>query len=226
LAVSAGAQSIRGTVRNSAGAPFPTAEVIVRWAEGTRERSARANENGGFRIGVGSGKYAVTVRSVGFVPVDTMIEVGRADVEFNPVLRKISELDTVVVRALPPECDLATSIEGFNCRRLNSKGYFFDELEIKRMDLIWMADIFRGIPGFVVEPTKYGRRLAPKYGWGCIVYLVNGRPPVGFFPTLKDILAVETYVKYADIPRQYRTYAWGGGNGKPLICSIINYWTR
>jgi hypothetical protein len=226
VAAELSAQSIRGTVRDGVGAPFASAEIVVRWAESARQRVARSNEKGAFGIGVGSGKYFVTVRAVGYVPVDTLVEVARANVEINAVLRRITELDTVVVRALPVECDLGTSIEGFNCRRLNAHGYFFDEAEIKRMDLIWMADIFRSVPGFVVEPTKTGRRLAPKYGWGCIVYLVNGRPPLGRFPRLEDILAVEVYKTYADIPKPYRTYAWGGGGGQPLICSIINYWMR
>jgi hypothetical protein len=222
-----GAQAIRGTVRDAVGAPFPAVEIVVRWAEGTRQRVTRSNEKGAFAVGVGSGKYFVTARSVGYVPMDTVVDVGRSDVEINAVLRRLGELDTVVVRALPPECDLGQSIEGFNCRRLNAHGFFFDALEIKRMDLIWMADIFRNVPGFVVEPTKGGRRLAPKYGWGCIVYLLNGRPPTMAFPVRpKDVLAVETYTKYEDIPKPYRTYAWGGGGGKPLICSIINYWVR
>jgi hypothetical protein len=230
------AQSIRGTVRNGAGAPFPNAEIVVRWLEGTRQRVARSGEKGTFEIGLEPGVFTVTVRSVGYAPVDTTVRLETSSVEINAVLRRITELDTMVVRALPPDCEDGRSIRGFNCRRLNASGYFFDAAEIKRMDIIWTADIFRGLPGFVIEPTKMGRRVAPKYGWGCIVYLINGRPRIRDktsgvpltmpMPTPEHILAVEVFPKYADIPQPYRRFAWEGGGTGPLICTVINFWVR
>jgi hypothetical protein len=217
---------IHGTVRDEVGLPIAGAEIVIH--SSGRERHLRSQHDGSFTTTAQAGRISLTARMPGFLPVDTTVSASRDDdIEFNPVLARLSTLDTVVTSALPAECKAATTITGFNCRRLNTKGIFLDRLEIQRMKPVYLADVFWDMPGLVIEPTRNGRRVRNEYGWGCIQYLVDGRPPVGRLPEANDLKAVEVYTKYSDVPSPYKTFSWNppGRVRAPIPCVIINLWT-
>jgi len=67
-------QSVRGVVRDTAGAPLPGADVLL----GTRK--AVTNELGVFRIdSMPVGQYALTIRMVGYEPVRSVVAVVAAE---------------------------------------------------------------------------------------------------------------------------------------------------
>jgi hypothetical protein len=242
LAFRLAAQSIHGTIHDAAGAAMSNVEILVRSTAGDKREVTRSRSDGTFSLDVEAGQHLLTFRLPGYAAVDSLLIV-KADtrVEVNAVMQRIASLDTVHVSGLPAACEIGQSIEGFNCRRLNTRGIFIDQVEIAKMQVIHTADIFRGIPGLVIEPTRNGRRIAPQYGWGCVTYLVNGRPRIADMSSLakggtaqalvglpepRDIVTVEVYTRYADVPPPYRTYAWAGGQGHPLTCTVINFWSR
>jgi hypothetical protein len=96
-----GSASLRGTVRDSAGAAIADAEVILR--EGSQDiRSVRANARGEFVLSdVRAGAFAVWFRRLGYRSVDYNWNArAGASAEITVVLHRVPQrLDPVVVRA-------------------------------------------------------------------------------------------------------------------------------
>ena len=216
---------IRGVVRSDAGLALANVEIF----DSTDHVRVRSGAHGEFSLTTNGGSHRISVRLPGHRPVDTtfVIRAGESR-KFDPVLVRFTTLDTVVTRELPVDCNDATVVAGFNCRRLHLNGIFLDQLEIARKQPVFLADAFWGVPGLVLEGTRNGRRVASKDG-RCIQLLIDGRPPVGpHLPEAKDLRAVEVYEKYEDVPYPYRTYSWAPpGKSMPVVpCVIINMWTE
>ena len=220
----AGRGTIRGVVRSDAGVPVSNAEIV----DSAGQVRVRSGLTGEFSLSIAPGSRAITVRSLGYRPVDTVMVVRGGDaIRYDPVLVRLTTLDTMVTRALPVDCNAPTLIAGFNCRRLNMKGIFLDRLEIARKKPIFLGDAFWDVPGLVVRGSRNGRHVESKDG-KCIQFLVDGRPPVGpHLPEPKDLRAVEVYERYDDVPRPYRNYSWAppGRPMQAIPCVIINMWT-
>lgn len=233
LAAKLGAQGtgatgiIRGMVRTDDGRVAGDVEITARSSSGSH--TTRSNGNGQYSLRTEIGRNVVTARLPGYQLAEDTLDVTREGAApFDPLLRRITALDTVITRAKPVECDSPTTIEGFNCRRLNAPGIFLDQLEIQKKEPIFMGDVFFGLPGLRTVPTKFGRSVQSKDG-RCIQYLREGRPIVGRPPEPADLLGVEIFEKYEDVPVPYRTFSWnppGRAFPPPFPCIIINYWTR
>ncbi len=216
---------VRGMIRGEDGRAVPNAEVSVR---GAAAHTTRSDDAGRFSVTTETGLNAVSVRLLGRQPLDTSIAVDAgATTELNVVLARITSLDTVVTRAQSAECRQATTLDGFNCRRLNASGIFLDQADIVRRKPYFVGDLFYGMPGMEVYATRTGRSYRAKNE--CMVTLIDGRPLVGRPPESDDLLGVEVYQKYQDVPSQYRTFSWmppGAKRPPPFPCVIVNLWTR
>lgn len=213
-------------IRGEDGRAVPNAEVTARGSDGAH--MTRSDGGGRFSVTTEAGTNAVSVRAVGRQPIDTSLAVSEGETtEFNPMLVRITPLDTVVTQVQPVECRDPTTLAGFNCRRQNAKGIFLDQGDIIRRKPYFVGDLFFGMPGMEVYATKTGRSYRAKNE--CMVTLVDGRPVVGRPPESDDLLGVEVYQKYQDVPSQYRTFSWlppGAKRPPPFPCAIVNLWTR
>lgn len=218
---------IRGMIRGEDGRAIDNAEITVR--SGVGLHTTRTGADGRFRVSTEPGINAIGIRLLGRQPFDTSLTiVAEETAELDATLRRISSLDTVVTRAQPPECRIATALDGFNCRRLNAPGIFLDQGDIARRKPYFVGDLFYGMPGMEVIPTRTGRSFRAKdYRNRCTLVLVNGRP--GAVPPPRELLGVEVYQRYEDVPAPYRNFSWSppGYPFPPVIpCVIVNLWTR
>src|SRR5436190_14886138 len=69
-----GSFSIRGTVRDPAGAPVAGARVTTR-RDGVSGPSAATDRNGAFTLALNAGRYTIVVAAEGFAPVSQTIDV-------------------------------------------------------------------------------------------------------------------------------------------------------
>lgn len=219
---------VRGIVRTDDGRVAGNVEITAQ--SPSASHAARSDNNGRYSLSTEIGRNAVSARLPGYQVEEAVFEVMReTPIAFDPLLRHIATLDTVVTRAQPIECRDPTALEGFNCRRMNAAGIFLDQLEIQRKKPIFMGDVFYGLPGLETYATRTGRSVKAKELGRCIQYLREGRPIVGRPPEPNDLLGVEVYENYADVPVQYRTFSWnppGYPYPPPFPCIIINFWTR
>ena len=222
--------TITGVVHDTAGAPVAGADVSVR--AGTVR--ARTDSSGRFALtGLGADKYTVVARKLGFAPTSFDVSLGKnghVDIKLT-FDRRMPMLDTVIVRGTR-ECS-ELSLDGFICRRHSENGVFLDYTEIDEKEPIYVADIFRGIPGFRIETRSTGegpiRVPVMANGFGCITALVDGRPasPARRVPESPyDLLAVEIYVKPDSVPKEYQRYTWPpGGLTRTGRCAVVVFWT-
>ena len=187
--------TITGVVRDTAGAPVAGADVSIRGSS-TRTRTDSA---GHFLLsGLGSDKYTVVARKLGYAPTSFDVSLGKnghVDIKLD-FERRMPMLDTVVVQG-KRSCS-EWSLDGFTCRRHSANGVFLDYTDIDAKDPIYTADIFQDVPGFRIETraTREGPLRVPVManGFGCITSLVDGRPanPARRIPESPyDLLAVE-----------------------------------
>lgn len=222
--------SITGVVLDTAGAPVAGAEVTIR----AGQARARTDSSGRFAlIGLDPDKYTVFARKLGFAPTTFDVSLGKnghADIKliFD---RRMPTLDTVFVKGVH-ECS-ELSADGFTCRRHTAHGVFLDYTDIDEREPTYTADIFRGIPGFRVETrsTRDGPMPVPVVanGFGCISYLVDGRPMSGARRVPEspyDLLAVEIYAKPDSVPKEYQRYTWPTyGVARTGRCAVVVFWT-
>jgi hypothetical protein len=221
--------TISGVVRDTAGAPVAGAEVSTHGAARVRTDSA-----GRFVLsGLGADKYTVYARKLGFAPTSFDVSLGKnghVDIKLD-FDRRMPLLDTVVVHGTR-DCS-EFSLDGFTCRRRLEHGVFLDYTDIDEKQAIFIADIFRGLPGFRLETrsTRDGPVRVPAVanGFGCITSLVDGRPASGarrIPESPYDLLAVEIYAKPDSVPKEYQRYTWPqGGVTRTGRCALVVYWT-
>jgi len=212
--------TIRGVVRDSLERPVRNADVSIN----PGDHRQRTDSTGRFAFeSLGSGKYVVSARRIGYVPAEWSVELsagGRVDVKLvlDP---RIAALDTVFVRDGRP-CP-AQTYEGFVCRRATVKATFLDYTDIDSMNVLYSAELLRDIGGFTVEviPTRYGptRIASSKH---CTTVLLDGIPArwhqVPEHPD--DINGVEIYKTPKEVPKEFARFTWGRES-----CWLVAYWT-
>lgn len=229
------AQGIRGTVEDSAGRPLAEADIII--GDGTLR--TRSDELGAFQVArAGSGRVRVRVRLIGYLPLEATIRLlddGWLDVQV--ILTRMPQLlDTI--RITDTRLCTPNTLEGFECRRRagDGRGMFRDAGEIRSLRPSAWADMLDGMPGLRREAkeTPDGLDWRPMAPPGrCLVQIFNGEDPqfdghVRRVPVLdlvhRDVVAIEYYRVYADVPENFKRYAWPNGTGEP--CALIVYWLR
>lgn len=222
--------TIAGTVRDSAARPIADADIIAR----PGNHRARSDSAGTFVVtGLDGGSYIVVARKLGYAPEQWDVKLSKSGrVELKFVLGRRVQLDTVVVRA-SRDCPEFT-LDAFFCHRSAGGGLFLDYPDIDEKETTLTGDLFRGIPGFRVtlRSTRSGRLVPVPVahgGFGCIVSLVDGRPPSPANPIpsrTMDLSALEVYTKPDSVPAAYRRYTWPSGDVTGTgRCSVVVYWT-
>lgn len=219
--------TIRGTVRDSAGAPIRSAQVRIESAN----RVAFVDSAGQFAITeLKPGTYTLLARRIGWEPRTETVAAGAGEqVRLDIVLRRLPQaLEAVVVRAdtICPRFSYA----GVLCRKAEGRGFMMDRDEIAAKNAHLRDWIFLGVPGMTVEAVQGGVMAKSTEGWRCVRRIVNGglrardAPP----PDTKDLTAVEVFHP-EEIPPEYAHHAWGtyGTKRFPMNvrCTLIVYWT-
>ncbi len=233
------AQSVEGTVVDSAGAPLADAVVILERAGQESAGGLRevTDERGRFRFAyVPYGDHVLRVRLIGYRPVTLALRVpGGGVVGRRIALQRTPQL-LPGVRILDQNGCNATSLAGFECRRAAGIGMFRDAGELRAMQPRYWAEMLDGMPGIrrtmIVGPYGPDWKVVPPPG-RCIKELWNGQPPMpidGEAPyepddywKPEDVVAIEYYDQGPKVPAVYRQYfSWD----TPLDCGLIIYWLR
>lgn len=228
-----GAQGLRGTVVDSLGRALRDAEVIVV----EPDVRTRTDEFGGFQIaGMSPGQHIVRVRLVGYRPFESSVTVSpTAWTDLRVVLQRMPPL-LAEVRVTDTRRCVPNTLVGFECRRASGRGLFRDAGELRSLKPSAWADMLDGMPMLRRRSvmTPHGIDWWPAVPTGrCLVQIFNGEDPrydghVRRVPMLElvpqDVVAIEFYPAYADVPEAFKRYAWP--RGTPEACSLLVYWLR
>jgi hypothetical protein len=228
----AAAQTVRVTVTDAAGAPVAGAMVRVEDASGALAQAGFADARGEVQLRLEEGgRYAVGATRAGYqrgVEAVTVAPSGQTPVTIRLAARPLV-LDTVTVVGAR---DREVGRETFERRRMTAGGIYLDSAYVARRRATYPGDLLYSIPGIeVVAERRSGvRRPVTRMGSRCLVYLVNGLPFYGGWPrwvpleeTLRrtDVVAVEVYREFSEVPRELHRYAWSRGQ-----CGVVVYWTE
>jgi hypothetical protein len=234
LGTGLGAQTARITVTDArTQAPVAGAMVRVESAEGRLVRAGFTNDRGVARLRTGSGRFGVTAGRTGYVPGEAQVDVGEGEAVLAMELRPSPlTLDTLQVVAEAEGVELGR--QTFERRRASGRGVFLDSAYVAQKRATWPGDLLYSVPDIDVYASprdRYGyRRPHSTRGWRCMATLVDGLPYYGAWPSFvpleqalrrSDIVALEVYRDFDEVPRELRRYAWGNRR-----CGLLLYWTR
>jgi hypothetical protein len=234
LASPAAAQTVRATVTD-AGTGAPVAETLVRVeaADGSLLGAVFTRADGTAILRLrqrDAGTVRVMAQRGGFDPASQSVVVearGTAGVQLRMAQRPFS-MDTLEVIARSED---ERGREGFERRRLMHDGVFLDSAYLDRRGGLRLADLVVDVPGLSTWAGPYGRFARTNRGWRCMVPLIDGRRvPTGegrvldqmIYPS--DVVAMEVYREFDEVPAEYRIHARQGSNQAP--CGVYVYWTR
>ncbi|HEX6373870.1 MAG TPA: carboxypeptidase-like regulatory domain-containing protein [Longimicrobium sp.] len=232
-AAPAAAQTVRVTVADAAsGAPVEGAMVRVEDAAGELAQAGFTDRRGELRLRLDDpGPYAVRATRAGYTPGAEVVRVAPSG-ETAAAVRLAARpfvLDTVtVVGGTGAEVGRQT----FERRRQTGNGIYLDSAYVAQRRATYPGDLLYAIPGIeVTAQRRTGYRLpTTRMGTRCLQFLVNGMPFYGGWPrfvpleeTLRrtDVVAVEVYREFAEVPRELQRLAWSGGQ-----CGLVVYWTE
>jgi hypothetical protein len=226
------AQTVRVTVADAAsGAPVEGAMVRVEDAAGELAQAGFTDRHGEIRLRLDDpGPYAVSASRAGYTPAAQAVTVapsGQAEAALRLAARPFV-LDTVtVVGSTGREVGRQT----FDRRRATGNGIYLDSAYVAQRRATYPGDLLYSIPGIEVSTERTGvRRPSTRMGTRCLQFLVNGMPFYGGWPrfvpletTLRrtDIVAVEVYREFSEVPRELQRHAWLRGQ-----CGLVVYWTE
>jgi len=201
------------------------------------QRSVRTGDDGSFRFaGIAPGKYAVSIRAIGFEPFTTFIDIKSGDVldaELTLVPVAVS-LDTVRTtdRAKPPPPLLLQEFE--SRRRAGAFGQFLGDSALRAHEddmLISFLTKFHGTRSVssgtstflaTSRPAGAGRRagacLVTVYENGNQIYPGATGPPDFAHIRAADYAGVEFYASSIEAPAQYARSGTG--------CGVLLLWRR
>lgn len=234
IPVRASGQQLRGVVRDSLARPLVGAEVILS-SSGERIRS---DSLGRFFLGrPSSAGDTLRVRLIGYRPFEQLLAAADSSLAVVVVLRRYPQmLDTVRARTDQDRCT-RDALSGFECRRDAGRGMFRDAGQLRALRPQTWADMFDGIPGLRRVPRSGPNGYDVRVGVApsrCLVELWNGQLPMmkemdmPFAPdetwSPNDVIALEMYAEYRDVPGPYRGAAWPVDSSQP--CVLVIYWLR
>jgi hypothetical protein len=227
------AQTVRVTVADAAsGAPVEGAMVRVEDAAGELAQAGFTDRRGEVRLRLEDpGPYAVSARRAGYTPATQTVAV-TASGETAAALRLAARpfvLDTVTVVG---NAGREVGRQTFERRRATGNGIYLDSAYVAQRRATYPGDLQYSIPGIEVSAERRTgvRRPISRMGTRCLQFLVNGMPFYGGWPrfvpleeTLRrtDVVAVEVYREFSEVPRELQRHAWLRGQ-----CGLVVYWTE
>jgi hypothetical protein len=218
-----GAAVVAGVVRDTSGKPVRGARALI---AGTAAEST-TDSLGGFYIGgAPAGSHVIEVRAVGYAPVRLpVLARAAAPARVEVVLGRTQVLPTIaVVGRNRPRVD----VSGFEERRKVAAGYYMTQDQIVQRRAIVAMDLFRAVPGMMVQSTPDGgMRLLLTRGSadGCLptVYLdgmvvQGGATQLNTLVRPHEIRGLEVYPSYVSVPNEFRAF-----NSN---CGVVLVWTR
>ncbi|QJR35734.1 carboxypeptidase-like regulatory domain-containing protein [Gemmatimonas groenlandica] len=215
-----GTGALRGTVKSASGKEIASARVVLWGASGNGANTA----NGQYTLdGLPTGTQMVEARAIGYQPMRLAVDVpaGNAATADITLETLVATVDTVRVRG----DRVSNQMVEFEKRRRAGFGAFIDENQLNSRAPIFMADIFRSVPGVVIASgqSPQGRVMMRNNGGTCApaVFLngMNVQVPDGNLDAImnsQEVMAVEVYSRTASVPAQFDSR-----NG----CGSIVVWT-
>ena len=233
-------------VRDASGTELAGADISIPGLQ----RSTTANYRGEFRLDrLPAGRYAVSIRAVGFAPLSDTVTFGegaRVDREFL-LDQKIQTLDTVTTAA-PERKYISPGLQEFEERRKGGHGYFISEEALRKEDNRNMLNVVTGrIPGltrFRLPRSGYYIGTARKCAAGPTILACRNGPnfcPVTLYINGSLIFDASNTKDPADFPNiesfRPEDYAgvefFPGGSTTPVKynatssgCGTLLLWTR
>jgi Carboxypeptidase regulatory-like domain len=232
------AQAVRATATDAA-TGAPVAEVLVRVLAADGETAAagftRADGTVVLRLREG-GTYRVRAERTGYqdrtVPDVAVGPAGEVPLVLRMEHRPFA-IDTVTVIARSED---ERGRDGFERRRaMGLGGVFLDSAYVAQRSgrVAFAGDLLRGVPGMYVRRRGIGESVPfSDRGWRCMVMLLDGRPVQLVFRDggrrelhhiigPRDVVAVEVFRQFSEVPPEFRQYARRG----MYNCGVYLYWT-
>jgi len=215
--------SLSGVVRDDAGVPIPSVEIIAI----KHSLSARTDSVGRFLLSaLPSGPLDLTFRRLSFEPVVVTIDLPADDTtEVEVKLTVVAQrLTGVLVNDRAPKKRV---LEGFETRRREAIGYFVTRAQIEKRHPLLLSDMLRTIPGMMLTAGETGRmtlRFTRSSARNCSPqFYVDGVQATGF--TIDDmqpgdVEGVELFAGAAGLPPEFNRLRSNSNCGSVLI------WTR
>ncbi len=217
------AYQVTGTVKGSAGAPVPEAEVTLIERATTLRRPVATDAQGRFELrDVPAGRLTVRVRRLGYQPRTVDVVVGAtAPTTFLKIIvtPAPAQLEEVLVDAAPS----GRLREFYDHRQQRqSFGRFLELADIRRIAPRSPSDLFRSVPGITIRAATTGGNTIRIRGCQPTVWVDGQRIPGAELDDViqpNDIGGIEFYPSSSGIPPQYL-------DPSNRLCGLILVWTR
>jgi hypothetical protein len=215
---SASAQSVRGVLLDAITTrPIAQATVTLLDSLDASVATVMTDSVGRFLLtSPGNGQFRMRIRRIGYQPATS----GAISFQKNKVWQLTLELAPLSTELEPVTIRERTgrqwAVDGFRERQALGEGIFLDHLDILMQDPVYIADLFRGMPGMRVELTNGGPTIESRQGRGCLKMFVNWLPLESLsengqrtmeLPPPKEVMGVEVYREFKEVPQDLRHYA-------------------
>jgi hypothetical protein len=214
----AAAQSVRGVLLDAVTTrPIAQATITLLDSTSAAVASVVTDSSGRFLlISPDVGQYRMGIRRIGYQPATSgaiafqKAKVWQLTLELAPLA---TELEPVTIRE---RTGRQWAVDGFRERQSLGQGIFLDHLDILAQDPVYVADIFRGMPGMRIELASGGPTVESRQGRGCLKMFVNWLPLESLsenghrtmeLPPPKEVMGVEVYREFKEVPPALRHYA-------------------
>ena len=254
----AAAQMIHGRLlQEGTLVPLSGATVQLLDAQGEElNRVATTNDAGTFVLRVAPGRYTLRIRRIGFTPLVTPIISLQADEVFEGTYRVSPATIRLTTERITAKRNLELGRDSFDRRKALGKGVFLTRTQLEEKDQREFSYLLRNVEGIRVEASG---KMTSTEGWRCLYFMVNkvmvssipgGVPGTTTWPTLEDliptghdVMAIEVYREFEEVPPEFRVDAWPGETiGQRALpsrgmmsrsdartsrpCGLVAVWTR
>lgn len=177
--------------------------------------------------GLSSGSLAISVRALGFRPVQVVVDLKPGEVIERTIVLdsigtagKVQEMPVVAVQDAAP---LSYRLADFERRRRTGRGHYLTDEQIRASGANTLQGAVRGIRGVEFDCRADGvcRIHMARAPNNCDPdYVVDSRVDNMFGPTtpIRDIVGLEIYSGPSDVPGEFA--------GRNAGCGVVVIWTR